>query len=138
MTIDDALQNWARWARDRAIQGHCASIEYRFRFRTTPDVDWREAPPVVPLPPIDALEALEVERVMRHLPEGHRRALVLFYVVRIPYKGCCRLLHLGYDMWGKYLSDAQCMVAALFTRHNGSDIRQTTIRQPAHAEYIGA
>ena len=75
---------------------------------------------------------------MRHLPVGHRRALVMFYVARLPYKGCCRMLHLGYDRWGRYLADAQRMVENLLTRNEKRYPMSPTIRHPAIAEYIGA
>lgn len=139
MDVDVMLQNWARWARDRAIQGHCASIEWKYRKKLRPDMtqtgwgDWGEAPPMPILPPIDALQALAVERVMRYLPEGHRRALVLFYVARLPYKGCCKRLHLAYDRWDRYLADAQAMVLNRFTFSENRYRLSSTIRHPANA-----
>lgn len=126
MTIEDDLQNWARWVRVRPVQGHCASIEHRFRFRTSPDVDWREAPPVVPLSPIDVLSAIDVEKVMRLVPKGHRAALKLHYVLRMPYKLACKRLHLGYDVWERYIDDARLMVENLLRR---SDKRRTINRR---------
>lgn len=145
MSIDDDLRNWARWVRGRTARGHCASIEHRYHNKLRPDMtptgwgDWIPAVPPPVLPPIDALQALEVERTMRHLPDGHRRALVLYYVARLPYKGCCRALHLGYDRWPKFLADAQCMVANLLLQRRAKCASmRSTIRKPAQAEYIGA
>lgn len=91
--------------------------------------------------PIDALQALAVERVMRCLPEDHRRVLVLFYVARLPYRQICRILHRGYDMWDRFFGDAQRMVANLlkisknplqYTHGYGIDMLENSI--PAHAE----
>jgi len=117
VNIDAALENWARWVRVRQTQGHCASIEYRYRSKLRPDEtptgwgDWLTASPIPPLPPVDTLQALTVERVMRFIPEGHRKALFLFYVVRSPYRICCKRLHLGYDRWERFIQDARGMVA---------------------------
>ncbi|MCR4297560.1 MAG: hypothetical protein NUV75_02220 [Gallionella sp.] len=120
--IHSMLENWARWARGRAVQGHCASIEYRYRSKLRPDMTptgWGDWIPVVPLPilpPIDALQALEVERCMRHLPDGHRMALRLVYVDRMPRKMACLYLVIAFRDYERYLGDARCMIANLLQR----------------------
>lgn len=114
--IHAMLENWSRWVRVRQVQGHCFSIEHRYLPRFRPDNtptgwgDWLSTPPLPPLPLIDTQQALAVERVMRHIPAGHRSALRLHYVARLPYRLACKRLHIRYDMWGKFLADAQRMV----------------------------
>ena len=142
-TVHAALENWGRWVRVRQAQGHCASIEYRYRSKLRPDEtptgwgDWREAPPVPPLPPVDTLQALEIERCMRHLPDGHRKALKLAYVYRMPSKLICLRLALNKLDYDRFMGDARAMVAAVFKRRCTVTVEydiRTQIRLPAFAE----
>lgn len=145
------LENWGRWLRQRPRQGHCVSIEHRFSFKKRPDDtwtgwgdwNWTDKDRIVYQPPVDALQALDVERVMRWIPEGHRKALFLFYVVRFPYRICCKRLHIGYDIWSIFLGDAQRMVvnhlkttAKPLTHTHVERICLPTIRPPAPAEIL--
>ncbi len=149
LEIVPMLENWGRWARGRPTQGHCSSIEYRFNWKKRPDDTptgwgdwhWTDKDAILRPQPIDDRLALTVERVMRWIPEGHRKALFLFYVARFPYRICCKRLHLGYDRWERFLFDAQLMVSnrlrttgkPLTNAHN-PDICFPTIRLPALAE----
>lgn len=127
MDVESLLLNWGRWCRTAPISGHCASIEHRYRGKVRPDDtptgwgDWNAAPPLPPLPAVDSHAALRVERLMRHLPDGHRKALRLHYVSRMPIKLACLRLVIRRDMWGRFLGDAQRMVANLLQRHGYYD-----------------
>ena len=140
--IHAKLQNWGRWVRTRPVQGHCASIEHRYRSKLRPDEtptgwgDWLTASPMPPMPPIDELSALAVERVMRHVPKGHRAALKLHYVLRMPYKLACKRLHLGYDRWERFVYDAQLMVANRLHQQEKKSICLQTIRLPVQTETL--
>ena len=119
MDIEDILMNWARWVRVRQVQGHCASIEHRYRMKSRADStptgwgDWLITPPSRPALPVDALSALAVERVMRLVPRGHRKALKLCYVFNMPNKLICLRLVIRLADWDRFLVDARCMVANL-------------------------
>ena len=131
------LQNWGRWVRLRPVQGHCRSIEHRFKFKRIDDTKdgwgaWETTPPPIPLPAVDVLAALEVEKVMRWLPKKHRLALKLEYVYRMPWKLACKRLSMPYQGWWKHLSEAQGMVAALLRRRGKGVIRHPQL--PATAE----
>ena len=140
--MDAIVQNWGRWARTRIPEGHCASIEHRFKNRLRPDMTptgWGDWIPVVPapiLPPVDALQALEVERTMRHLPDDHRTALKLAYVYRMPRKMICLRLGIAFADFDRYTGDARAMVAALLHRQEKRCKVPIQFNFPAHAEIL--
>jgi hypothetical protein len=74
--IHEFLDHWGRWLKSRGIQGHCASIEHRYR---SPQC-WDERNPRPPEP--DAKRAELVESLMRIVPRLSRRVLKLRYVHR--------------------------------------------------------
>lgn len=106
--IHDRLVNWGKWARNKPQYGHCLSIEHRYR---SPQCWWPEEP----RNEIDLLDALRVERVMRHLPDMHRAALRYKYVIGIGEQGICNRLRVKPYLWGFILSHAQLMVRNLLT-----------------------
>ena len=135
MDIHSLLQNWARWVRLRPVQGHCRSIEHRFKFKRIDDTKdgwgaWETTPPPIPLPAVDVLAALEVEKVMRFLPRKHRLALRFEYVDRMPWKLACKRLSIGYDRWLRHLGRAQAMVENL-TRARKTRILPAQLDIPA-------
>lgn len=94
------------------------SIEGRYRIPRGAEVEWQTAAPLVSLPSIDALDAVEVERVMRFVPELHRQAMIYRYVWTVADRGwCCRQIGIHYGGWGWFLDVAGQMVANLLTKH---------------------
>ena len=70
------LNEWGNWLRSRTIQGHCASIEHRYK---SPQCwDERNPRPIEP----DLSKAYLIERNMRIVPKGSRKLLKLKYVLR--------------------------------------------------------
>lgn len=141
--VHELLLNWSRWVRLRPHQGHCFSIEHRYKLRRVDDTvygwgSWNTTPPSSPLPAVDSLSALEVERVMRFLPRKHRLALKLEYVFRMPWKMACKRLSLPYNLWWEHLSQAQQMVANRLTRRGKGYIRPPQFDLPASAETLAA
>jgi len=121
--LDYLLTNWARWLRSgRGASASCFSIEGRYRRKSRADDtptgwgDWLVTPPGHVPPPIDELAALEVERTMRHLPRRQRKAIVLYWVFRMPERMICRRLALRYVDWTGFLAAATCMIGNLLTR----------------------
>jgi hypothetical protein len=138
--IHERLIEWGRWVRLRPQQGHCASIEHRYR-RVIKEGDTRTGwgdyftePPLQLMTPIDEFRALEVEKIMRHLPAKHRLALALHYVDRTPFKRACKRLAIGYLTWDDLLGDAQRMVGNLLTRHKTPRNIAANSVPPAKAE----
>ena len=135
--IHEDLLNWARWVRARTHQGHCGSIEHRYRLRRLDDAptgwgDWQITPPKLPtLPPTDIPLALEIERLMRHLPDRHRKALKLTYVYRIPWRLASQRLHLAYACWQEHLEAARQML------DNLRNFRKQRIRRPISVSGFG-
>ena len=107
--IERRLQEWARWVSVRRVPGHCRSIEFRYLHPRWRDDQLGEPPLPPPLPPVDTLAALDVERTMRFLPIKHRKALRLHYVYRRPWLECCQRLALRYDRWEGFIRDARLM-----------------------------
>lgn len=139
--IEDMLQNWGRWARLRQTQGHCASIEWRYRSKMRPDEtptgwgDWLTSSPLPPMPALDSLQALAVEGCMRHMPDGHRKALKLRYVLQMPRRMICLRLSVNKLDYDRYMNDARAMIGALFTRQAKGYIRDK-IRLPVLTETL--
>lgn len=77
--IHARLENWARWSRDRRPQGHCRSIEYRYK---STDV-WQDSEPRTVF---DTLAALEVHKVVAAMPVLHRHLLHYWYIKSMPVK----------------------------------------------------
>jgi hypothetical protein len=72
--IHGYLTHWGRWVRSRASQGHCGSLEHRYRSPQR----W-ESP--TPRPEeINATCAVLVETCMRVVPKGSRKLLKFRYV----------------------------------------------------------
>jgi hypothetical protein len=74
--IHDFLLHWGRWLRTRKIQGHCASIEHRYK---SPQC-WDERNPRPEEP--DLSKACLIEKQMRIVPKNSRKLLKLKYVLR--------------------------------------------------------
>jgi hypothetical protein len=74
--IHEFLLHWGRWLQAHPIQGHCASIEHRFR---SPQC-WDERNPRPPEP--DLARAMLIEGLMRIVPRVTRKILKLKYVHR--------------------------------------------------------
>lgn len=72
----DFLIHWGRWLRSAHLQGHCASIEHRYR---SPQC-WDERNPRPEEP--DLSKALLIERQMRIIQKQPRKLLKLKYVLR--------------------------------------------------------
>lgn len=70
------LTLWGRWARSGAITGRCGSIEHNYR----PPPCWHPPEPRPELP--TDTQALETERLMRHLRRLPRLILKFVYVFR--------------------------------------------------------
>jgi hypothetical protein len=73
-----ALENWGRWARNRYHQQHCSSIEHRFK---SPQEwgDWEHATPGQIPPPIDVLDAVEIQKTIGKLGFQFAWALTFKY-----------------------------------------------------------
>lgn len=76
--ISDRLENWAAWSRDRIRQGHCRSIEYRYK---TTDIHQDTMPPRAEW---DSLDAAKVHSLVCGLPERYRWMLHLWVLHRAP------------------------------------------------------
>ena len=151
-SIYDRLIEWGRWVRVRQIQGHCASIEHRYRMRMRADGtptgwgDWLVSTPPRLMPAIDAIRALEVERCMRFVPEQHREALALCYVYQLQPIYAHRFLRVRYADYERFLGDACAMLANRLRKQkkericvadNSSRQRTAEILEPLGSGCIG-
>jgi len=107
--IHELLVNWGRWALNRSSQGHCASIEHRYR---SPQC-WND-----PQPKIEHNEQLAflIEQSMRIVPKLSRKLLKLKYVVRCDKEFICKRLRFHMERYDQALYTARQIVLNL-TRH---------------------
>lgn len=91
--IHERLENWRRWSRStgRGGSGMLPMFEgYRNSY-------WEPARPASA--PVDVLDAVEIQKVMPHIPERQRWALVWCYIwPSVPVPRVC--LHLGVSKAG--------------------------------------
>lgn len=114
--IEERLKGWGRWCRVRLGPATCASIEGRYRRRYRADDttegwgNWLLCPPAQYQGPVNQLEALEVERTMRHLYRKHSKALKLTYVFLLPSTMVCRRIAIPHILWHSFIYYAKCCV----------------------------
>lgn len=77
-TLNQVLENWGRWARDRYHKQHCMSMEHRYR---SPQEwgDWENAAPGQIASPIDVLAAVETQKTIAKLGFQFAWALTFKY-----------------------------------------------------------
>ena len=111
--VHDYLISWGRWLWTHYPQGHCRSIEHRFRLKPRGDDtpngwgDWLTTPPPQTPIPIEEGKALIVECQMRWLPELHRDLLALKYYRRGTSQWIARKLRIKPHEFGDKLYAAR-------------------------------
>jgi hypothetical protein len=126
--VHDYLLHWGRYVRVSYPQGHCWSIEHRYR---SPQC-WY--PPDPKPAPVNATWASLVERNMRIVPRVSRRLLKFKYVDRADHAWIRRRLHLR-DF------DPELYKARQIIKNLTSELAVTSIRfhNPEHSEFsLGA
>lgn len=110
-SIHDRLLNWARWCKGSKGQNvHPMFRQYRNDY-------WEPAPTPTSS---NVIDAVEVQKIMKDIPEAHRIALQWFYVVKCgPRKVCMALgesmagletlLHNGRAMAGNLLAQKEAV-----------------------------
>lgn len=88
--INERLENWAKWSRDRIRQGHCRSIEYRYK---SSEVFQDNEPRAV----WDSLDAEKLHSVVCEIPERNRWIIHLHILHRVPEKYIRRALGIRRD-----------------------------------------
>jgi len=113
--IDRALLNWAAWLRGSGASPQESPMFrlYRCSFARSGYGQTTRAPPV------QAAAAVNVEKIMRLLPELHRGVLVGWYVRAKPPAVLCRLLAIRYDGLAGTLRDARTMAKDNMLRSYG-------------------
>ena len=104
MAIHMRLENWAKWSRDRIRQGHCRSIEHRYK---STDVHQDERGPRLAW---DALDAEDLHRCVCEIPERQRWLLHLHYLHLSPAGYIRRALGIRRDEMADELNRARRMV----------------------------
>ena len=135
MDINDRLHNWGRCVRDTQRQGHCYSIEYRYKPKPQPPMtvklaEWlyergmasatdvqdayqtrqnaRYAPP-------DWLDGETIEKAWKGMPSASCKALLrMYYVKRKPPAWISRGLSVDFD---RELMVAQAAIQIELDRH---------------------
>lgn len=101
--IHERLENWAAWSRDRIRQGHCRSIEFRYKSSEI----WDDAEPRAMW---NSLEADALHRHVCEIPEKSRWLLHLHYIHKAPEGYMRRKLGLHRDALVTEMHSAMRMV----------------------------
>ena len=104
----EQLLNWAAWCRVYHVPGRARSAEGRF----TPPASRLFDPPA-PRFRVMLLAAEAVNLAMLDMPAGHREALHLRYISRMPDRVICRVLRLAVASYQRFMRDARLMLASL-------------------------
>lgn len=104
--IHERLVNWARWVE---VRPHYAmSPMFRIMGYRSNSRQWH-APEIRPM--VDLLDALAVEKTMRHLPEKNRTALQWHYLYACLHLGkVCKFIGVSKEGLQKLVVDARQMV----------------------------
>ena len=111
--LELALENWGRWCFEKAAQGHCMSIEHRWR---SPQQWYDLGEPKAPSLPIDPLLALAVNRAWRVMPHPYKAVLSEWYVLRRNPVRTCRALAIARSAHDEYIRIARIMCMNILTR----------------------
>lgn len=114
-SLPHRLRNWALAHRWYASNGHCFSLEGRFRSNRGNEKEYDNGLPPPPPPPItiDVWDAWDVELAWRECTERARWCLKCHYHDRIEPRVACMLIrkHAGLWLresdWRKYMRDAR-------------------------------
>ena len=115
--IDDRLDNWGRWAHERARRGRAMSAEGRYlpeRLRGEEETDRRRA-----ALPIDAIDATVVDAALapvKGFPMRESRLLKLHYVRRLSDKNVRETLRIHVNDWPSVVRYALLMAQNRLTR----------------------
>lgn len=86
MTLNERLENWGRWARDRQRFSHCASIEHRYR---SPQ-HWNPPQPTVF---VDVLDAGFIHDLISEAVQSNRMTASQSKALKYQY------IEPGYNRW---------------------------------------
>ena len=102
--IHARLENWAQWSRDRRPQGHCRSIEYRYKPESGETWDG----PAIRTE-YDILGAVALHDAIADMPLKHRLLLHYWYIHKLPVWSIRRKLAVRIDRMGDELNRARRM-----------------------------
>lgn len=101
LEIHDRLANWAKWARG----GNSGNVHPMFRqYRN----DYWE--PTPPMAQADTLDAVEVQKVMKDIPEKQRIAVQWCYILRTGPTKFCRELGVSKDGLMALINQGRTMI----------------------------
>lgn len=113
--IDEQLDNWCRYYRDNAHhRNKTLSLEGKYLIQRK-DIDYEEESLPQATKPINAKEAIEMEKVIITLPDSYKLVLVIEYMYRYALKDnvfhkTCRIAKVKPYQWADYLKKAKLMV----------------------------
>jgi hypothetical protein len=117
--LERLLENWGKWCRELYEQGHCASVESRYR---SPQ-QWHDlGAPQSPPRPVDRDAALAVNRAWGVMPQPWKSIVRDWYVRRANPRMTCRKAVIPFRAHESYLADGRMMMRNLLTRQGWTSI----------------
>jgi hypothetical protein len=116
--VNDDLENWRNYYRDRKAQRVTFSLEGRYK-PTRSDFDYedseKEPPPAPPSKPVDARLAVRYEIAITKLPFTHKACLVIDYMYRWAlnekvFHKTCRIAKVKPSEWNNTVERAKLML----------------------------
>jgi DNA-directed RNA polymerase specialized sigma24 family protein len=113
MTIDDRLENWSRYYRERIICNTCGSIEKMYR---APWRQWVSLSDIAYQTIIDWRDAELVERTWRQMPQKPKMLLLYSYMTGFPIHAICRKSGVKVWLYEAKLRNAKNILQSLLNR----------------------
>ena len=112
--IDEHLENWRNYYRDRKAQRVTFSLEGRYR-PARKDIDYEEEAPPPPSKPVNVALAIQYEKAIIQLPFTIEVCLVVDYMYRWAligrhFKATCKIAKVNKDYWDSTVKKGKLML----------------------------
>jgi hypothetical protein len=136
LEIDKRLDMWGGYWRSRRRTHFCGSIEHEYHI---PWRQWHYPELRAQLTRYDLADILQIEKIMRYMPQQHREALVRYYGYRQDPRKICNRLSIRYADFGRWMTHCRAMVINLLTRHfGGVESPSNSTRPPSGEDKCGS
>ena len=112
--IDEHLENWRNYYRDRKAQRVTFSLEGRYR-PARKDIDYEEEAPPPPSKPVNVALAIQYEKAIIQLPFTIEACLVIEYMYKYAlvdslFNKTCRIVKVSPKQWDSTVIKAKLML----------------------------
>ncbi|MES2635833.1 MAG: hypothetical protein V4605_04940 [Pseudomonadota bacterium] len=119
--IDEDLENWKQYYRDRKKQRITFSLEGKYR-PDRKDIDYEEEAPPPANKPVNVHLAVKYEKAITQLPFTHEACLVIDYMYRWAlsdkhFNKTCRIAKVSPKSWNETVKKAKLMLINRMQKH---------------------